>query len=398
MSGMKRLAKRLLPFCLIPLLLVSGLNGRAYAEGNGDSEEAQGEILLAVVGYVVEQSETVVLGHRQAQQELELVISSGARRGEVITMQHVTHPAAGRGLYKVGDRVYVQETQGEEGYSSYYIVGYARSSTLLWMFLVFVALVILVGRQVGARSLLGMAVSFAIIFAFILPRIFKGDAPVGVVLLGAALAMPVSYYLAHGLNRKTTVALVGSFLGLVLTALLALLCVDATHLTGFASDEAGFLQSIRPGEIDIRGLLLAGMVIGVLGVLDDITVAQAAIVEQLRAADSSLAWRQLYARAMRVQLYARAMRVGQDHIASMVNTLMLVYAGAALPLLLLLSDRSLPLAYVLSHEVIAEEAVRVLVTSIGLVAAVPITTLLASLAMGKHEMPRAVGGDRRSAR
>jgi len=124
---MKRLAKRLLPFCLIPLLLVSGLNGRAYAEGNGDSEEAQGEILLAVVGYVVEQSETVVLGHRQAQQELELVISSGARRGEVITMQHVTHPAAGRGLYKVGDRDLLS-------YSPLFCPGYSRATLQLAWF------------------------------------------------------------------------------------------------------------------------------------------------------------------------------------------------------------------------------------------------------------------------
>jgi uncharacterized membrane protein len=168
-------------------------------------------------------------------------------------------------------------------------------------------------------------------------------------------------------------------MSLILTGVISVAFVRAVRLTGFASDEAGFLQAMRPGEIDIVGLLLAGMVISVIGVLDDVTVAQAGIVAQLRDANPSFDWR---------QLYLRAMQVGQDHIASMVNTLVLVYAGAALPLLLLLTDRSLPLAYVLSHEVVAEEIVRILVTSIGLVAAVPITTFLASLVMVRRRGTR----------
>jgi len=190
-------------------------------------------------------------------------------------------------------------------------------------------------------------------------------------VLGAALAMPGGYYLAHGLNWKTTIALLGSFLGLGLTGALAAAFVGAAHLSGFASEEMSLLGALRPGEIDARGLLLAGIVVGMIGVLDDITVAQASVVEQLSAANVALDWR---------QLYLRAMKVGQDHIASMVNTLVLVYAGASLALLLLLTDQSLPFLYVLSHEVIAEEIVRMLVMSMGLVAAVPITTFLASLA------------------
>lgn len=139
------------------------------------------------------------------------------------------------------------------------------------------------------------------------------------------------------------------------------------------------LQAMNAGEIDIRGLLLAGMVVGVLGVLDDVTVAQAGVVEQLQALDTALTWR---------QLYTRAMHVGHDHIASVVNTLALVYTGSALPLLLLLGDRSLPPLYVLSHEVVAEEVVRMLVTSSGLVATGPITTLLAALATRWSQLTR----------
>jgi len=196
-----------------------------------------------------------------------------------------------------------------------------------------------------------------------------------VALMAAALAMPPGYLLAHGPNVKTGVALVGSLLGIAVTGLLAVGAVALTGLTGYAAEEAGFLQALSGGGWDVRGLLLAGMMVGVLGVLDDITVAQAGTVQQLHGANPELSWR---------ELYGRAMHVGQDHIASMVNTLALVYAGASLPLLILLRDASAPLGYLLSQELIAEEIVRMLVTSCGLVSAVPVTTLLAALAFRRQ--------------
>ena len=378
--SMKRVAGVVLFLSAAVALIFLGLGiarNVAADDGNtGDGDQAtdqpQEQILEATVGLVVEQQEKEMMGYTQTRQKLELIISKGPRRREVIVVDHWVQSFAGQVPYQVGDKVYVNESQDMEGHPAYYIVGYARSGTLLWMALLFVGIVVVVGRLRGASSLLGMALSFVVIFVVILPRMATGQNPVLVAVLGTALAMPFTYYLAHGLNRKTTVALGGSLMGLALTGVLGMVFVQTTHLSGYASEEAGFLQSMRPGEIDIKGLLLAGMVISVLGVLDDITVAQAAIVEQLKAANPKLDWR---------QLYGRAMRVGQDHIASMVNTLVLVYAGAALPLLLLLSDRSLPLDYVISHEVVAEQAVRVLVTSIGLVAAVPVTTIIASLVM-----------------
>jgi uncharacterized membrane protein len=166
---------------------------------------------------------------------------------------------------------------------------------------------------------------------------------------------------------------VGTALALALTVLLAWIMIQWVGLTGYASEEASFLQMAAPGLYRIRDLLMAGIVIGVLGVLDDVTVSQAAIVQQLREANAQLGF---------AELYRRAMQVGQDHIASMVNTLALVYAGAALPLLLLLRESPLPLTYLLSQEIIAEEVVRMLVASIGLMAAVPLTTLLAAGATG----------------
>jgi uncharacterized membrane protein len=370
-EAMLRTIRWVLPGILVAILLV-GVVSCSRGANDGVQGGPRDEVLVGTVISVVEERETELMGHAQIQQKLALMINAGPRRGDVVVVDHEII-ADTQAPYRTGERLYFTRSEDAQGRASYYVVGYDRGSRLFLMFLLFVALVVVIGRKGGARSLLGMALSFGVILFFILPRISQGDDPVLVAVLGAALVMPISYYLAHGLNRKTTVALAGSLVGLVLTGLLAMAFVGAVRLTGTASEEVGFLQAMHPVNIDVRGLLLAGMVISVLGVLDDITVAQSAIVEQLQAANPALDWR---------ELYTRAMRVGQDHIASMVNTLVLVYAGAALPLLILLSDRSLPFWYVLSHETVAEEVVRVLVTSTGLVSAVPITTIMAAVAIG----------------
>jgi uncharacterized membrane protein len=327
------------------------------------------DLMPATVAYVVDEREVELLGEAQVVQTLELAIGAGPRKGEIVIVEHGAIPSVYVPRYRAGDRVYLRAHVSPDGSTVYEIAVRDRTFPLGWMTILFVGLVVLAGGQRGARSLLGLALSFVVIFFFVLPRVAAGQQPVWTALLGCGAAMPVSYYLSHGLGRKTTVALVGSLLALGLTSVIAVAFVAGGRLSGFSGDEAGFVGALYGGAIDMRGLLLGGMIIGVLGVLDDVTVAQAATVEQLREANPRLdTW----------ELYRRAMHVGQDHIASMVNTLVLVYAGAALPLLLLLTDQSLPVGYVLSQELVAEEVVRMLVTSSGLVAAVPVTTLLAA--------------------
>jgi uncharacterized membrane protein len=352
--------------------LIAPMAARAEADASGAGGPSE-TLLNATVAYIVDEREIEVLGELQVVQTLELAIGSGPRRGEIVTVEHGQMLGVHGAGYRVGDRVYLRQIHAPDEIADYEIATRDRTFPLLWMVLVFVGLVVLAGGQRGARSLVAMGLSFVAIFALVLPRVAAGEAPVWTALLGCGVAMPFTYYVSHGLNRKTTIALAGSLLSLGLTAAIAVAFVAGARLTGFSGDEAGFVRSLYGGAIDLRGLLLAGMIIGVLGVLDDITVAQAAIVVQLREANRDLdAW----------QLYRRAMQVGQDHIASMVNTLVLVYAGAALPLLLLVTDQSLPIAYVLSQELISEEVVRMLVTSSGLVAAVPLTTLLAARWIG----------------
>src|SRR3990167_9390460 len=224
-----------------------------------------------------------------------------------------------------------------------------------------------------------MGLSFFVIFTFVLPQILSGKDPIFIAITASLFIIPISFYLSHGLNRKTTAAVIGTIIALVVTGILANVFVDAARLTGFASEEAAFLQQAKPDLINIRGLLLAGIIIGVLGILDDITVSQAAIVSQLKSTSTKIPfW----------ELLNRSMDIGRDHIASMVNTLVLVYTGAAMPLLLLFSNNPQPFSELINYEIIAEEIVRTLVASIGLVLAVPITTLLAAFIFARKSEER----------
>ena len=238
------------------------------------------------------------------------------------------------------------------------------------LLILFVVSTIAVAKWRGILSLIGMGVSFLVIFSFILPKILSGSNPVEIAILGSLIIIPVSFFLSHGFNKKTIVAIAGTLIALIITGVLANVFVEAAKLTGFASEEAGFLQVARQGTVNIKGLLLAGIIIGVLGVLDDITISQSAIVFQLKKANEKLKFN---------ELYKRAMNIGRDHISSMINTLVLVYTGAALPLLLLFIDNPHPFSEIANYEIIADEIVRTLVGSIGLILAVPITTVIASL-------------------
>lgn len=308
-------------------------------------------------------------GRQNLYQQLEVEISQGSLKERKIIVEVGDIPIVGQQKYKTGDKVLVSLSHDLEGNEIFFLAEFVRREWLGWLFLIFVFLAILIGHWRGLSSLVSLGVSFLVIFKFILPQIYVGKDPVLIAILGSLLIIPFSFYLSHGLNKKTTIAVFSTFLALIITGLLARFFVEATRLTGYASEEAGFLQFARPGVVNIKGLVLAGIIIGALGILDDITVAQAAIVQQLRQADKKMKPR---------ELFSRAMSVGQDHIASMINTLILVYAGAALPLLLLFVDSPLPFSQVINYEIIAEEIIRALVGSIGLITAVPLTTMLAS--------------------
>ena len=312
-------------------------------------------------------------------------VDQGADRGESFEFEYSRGPRT-RAI-EVGDDVIVGKSgeppvevaPGVAPPPRYYFVDFDRRVPLLALSLVFAAVVIALSRWRGLAALAGLAVSLLVLAKFVLPAILEGSDPLLVAIVGGATIMFLALYLAHGVTAATTTAVLGTLSSLFLTGLLALFFVDLSLFTGAGSEEAAFLQ-INQQQVDLQGLLLASIVIGTLGVLDDVTVTQASAVWELHRANPRYGVR---------GLYRAAVRVGRDHIASTVNTLVLAYAGASLPLLILFSVSERPLGQIVNTETVAEEVVRTLVGSIGLVASVPITTALAAAVVTS-------GGNRRT--
>lgn len=273
-----------------------------------------------------------------------------------------------------GDDVVVVQNDTPDG-TSYTIVDHQRTTGLWVLAAAFVVALLAFGRWQGATALVGLAVTFGVLLLFVVPAILDGRPPLLVAIVGASAIMLSVLYLTHGFSLSTTVALVGTLASLVLTGLLSALAVAGLHLTG-VTDDISMAVEVAHG-VDMEGLLLAGIVIGSLGVLDDVTVTQAVTVAELARANPEYRTR---------ELYGAATRVGRSHIASVVNTIVLAYAGASLPLLLLTVADSGSLGGVVTTQFISQEIVRSAVATLGLVAAVPVTTgLAAAVLRGRNQ-------------
>lgn len=278
--------------------------------------------------------------------------------------------------YSVGDSVYVLQAN-LAGQPVYNVIDYVRTPGIYLLFGIFATVTLLIAGFKGFKSLLALILSFAIIFIVVLPSLLSGSNPIIVIILACSVIVVLNYYLSHDFSIKSTIAIIGTVISLVITVLFAELFVNLTRLTGFAAEEANFLDSLTQGNIDIRALLMAGVIIGMVGILDDITISQSAIAYELKKTDKTLNWR---------QLYKKTMNIGRDHIASVVNTLILVYTSASLPLLLLFINSRYDFTYILNLEIVSQEVITTLITSTGLIIAVPITTFIASYVFGKSEI------------
>lgn len=325
-------------------------------------------------------------------------VTSGPDKGRSFT--DVVHPGAPR-QYTVGQEVVLAYAPKAPENLRYSVTDVDRDVPMALLAGVFALAVVVIGRLRGVFALVALAISFGVLTLFILPAVLQGSDPLLVAVVGGSAIMLIALYMCHGLNARTSVAVLGTLTSLLVIGLLGAAFIDWAHLTGNTDDQTGLVHGLYPG-IEIKGLLLAGIIIGSLGVLDDVTVTQTSAVWELKEADPHASWR---------KLYGAAMRIGRDHIASVVNTLVMAYAGASLPLLLLFSIADSGVGTVATSEVVAEEVVRTLVGSIGLVLSVPVTTVLAALVVSadRHTVDtgsrpatgsraRSGGGRRRRAR
>ncbi|GLX07929.1 YibE/F family protein [Microbispora sp. NBRC 16548] len=295
-------------------------------------------------------------------------ITGGPEEGRSVITDLPTGPGAQR--FAVGeDVVLVHMPDGALDAPEYLLSDHDRSAPL-WLFVAAFALaVVAFGRWRGLTALIGLAVTFVLLLTFVVPAILAGEPPALVAIVGSAAIMLAVLYLTHGFTIATSMAVLGTLVSLTLTGLLSAFAIDVAHLAGVTDDSSFLLDGNY--RINGQGLLLAGIIIGALGVLDDVTVTQAATVGELAMANPGYTFG---------RLYRAAARVGRAHIASVINTIVLAYAGAALPLLLLFSVGDQPLGDVLRNPVLAQEIIRSIVGTLGLIAAVPVTTALAALA------------------
>ncbi|WSD92259.1 YibE/F family protein [Streptomyces canus] len=293
-------------------------------------------------------------------------VDTGNDKGRTFT--EIVQPDQSRQLHE-GQKVVVAYEPSAPRDLQYSVADVNRRLPMGLLAGIFALAVVIVGRMRGVMALVALAISFLLLNFFVLPAILQGSNPLLVAVVGSSAIMLIALYMCHGLSARTSVAVLGTLISLILIGILGSQFIGWAALTGNTDDNTGLIHGLYP-SIDMSGLLLAGVIIGSLGVLDDVTVTQTSAVWELHEANPTMGWR---------GLYRAGIRIGRDHIASVVNTLVLAYAGAALPLLLLFSIAQSSVGTVANSELVAEEIVRTLVGSIGLVASVPVTTVLAAL-------------------
>lgn len=323
-------------------------------------------------------AKVVVIEKEEATEELteplliqttRLVLTSGEESGKELTVEYQVRGAqAIEKKLQPGDAVIVDKNILPDGTINYYVTEPFRLNALAWLGILFFVVTVGAAGRRGLFAFLGLITTFAIIVWFIIPQISHGASPFLICLVGAALIAGVSLGLGHGFTRQTGLALGSIVITILLAMGLSVAAVAGAHLFGLGSEEAYYLQYGFASTINLRGLLLGGIIIGVLGVLDDVAMAQVAVVAELRAVNPTLLPR---------ELYARASRIGREHIVAVVNTLVLAYVGAAFPLVLMFQTFTTPWWVTLNTELVSEEVVRTLIGSVSLVVAVPIATALA---------------------
>lgn len=311
-------------------------------------------------------------GSLAEQQNVKLIGLTGEFAGKEVEFAGIgDYDVVKKNIYKERDRVLVVASFDETGIATFYITDYVRSNSLLYLTVLFIFILVIIGGIKGLRSIISLTVTFLVVVKYILPQILNGANPLTVTIIGSLLILLSVIYITEGFKKRSHIAVVSILISLVLTIVISKIFILFAHLSGLSGEEAISLVSLGGSFINFQGLLLAGIIIGALGVLDDVVISQIVTVEKLVEVDSS---------RNRKEIFKKAYEVGTSHISSMTNTLFLAYAGASLPLLLFfVSGESAFSSWgqVINNEQIATEIVRTLAGSIGLILAVPISTGIA---------------------
>jgi len=331
-------------------------------------EVKQGFYTATVVN--VEQKTDPSTGQEGKVKTVTLEITSGDKKGQEAKSSWVPVSAEEEEIFSLnqGDKVIVQYTKMNE-MESWSIMDKQRAGVLWWLLIILAVVLIVISRWYGIKSLATLFITALVILYFLVPQIAKGADPLIITILAAGFFIIPSLLLSHGFNKKTYIAIVGIVFSVIIVAILAKLVISWAQLTGINTEET-FYINLGEQKINLLNLLLAGIILGTVGVMDDIAITQSSVVLELRKINKNLAWQ---------EVFKKAMQVGNDHIASVINTLFLAYVGASLPLVLLLTQQEIPFMIAIQREFVATEIIRILVGTIGLVLTVPLTTVIAAL-------------------
>lgn len=347
------------------ILFLFFISTPTFAQAQEVHQEFQ-ETVKAVVLEVVKQFDREIMGTGATTtvQEMRIQILEGERIGEVVPLDNDLT------ILKKGDKIFVNRLQAIDETEYYIFKDVERRFPLVVIVLMFVALVIWLSGMQGVRAVLSLALSIGSIMFLLIPALLAGWSPVWTSLGISGLILSVTLFFTHGFKPRVFVTFLGTFGAVFITCLIAYIWVEWMRFTGFSDDASVYLNFATGGKLDLTGLLLGGIIIGLLGVLDDVSITQASVVQELKAANPSLGFK---------ELYNRALRVGKDHVGSLVNTLALAYVGASLPMILLFAYSESSALIIMNQEIVAAEILRIVVGSIGLILAVPLTTALAAL-------------------
>ena len=339
-------------------------------QNGGPTATLGSQTVLARVTGIVEEGQINLNGRDQLYQVMSVDVLEGDYAGQSFQIDYGKRQLRNDNFRFVpGDQVYVMVDKTPSNKLVAYYEDYVRSQSLIILLAAFVVSLLIMGRWKGLGSLVALCFSMVVIINYVIPHILTGEDPVKVSLIGSVILLTATLYLTYGWNLKTHASVLSIMFSLLLTGALTLLFVSLTRLTGYGDENATYLLQMSTVQIDPRGLLLGGMIIGALGVLDDLVTSQSAAVVEIHDANPALGFR---------TTFQKAMRIGQDHVTATVNTLVLAYTGASLPLLLIFTLGNGSYSYFINSEFLAEEIVRTLVGSLGLIAAVPISTLIAT--------------------
>ncbi len=350
----------------------------SYAQ-NAPIQDPKQQYYKAIVEEIVESGHKTIENQTYYYQTLRVKILNGTLKGKFVIIQNGKDVQITKDqLVSANEQVIVSKITYPNGQSSYIIYDFYRLNTLLITLTIFFVVIVLIAGSKGFGSIFGLIAGLSIISFYILPNILKGQDPLTITLIGSTVILVVSTYLAHGISKKTTIAVVSTFIALLLAAFFSIIAIQFNKITGFGNEDLFTLQIGSTSVINIKGLFLSAIIIGTLGALNDITTTQATAVYELKEANHKL---KLEA------LFTKGMNIGKEHIASLINTLILAYVGSSFAVFIFLSlnPNHLPYWVIFNNEIISDEVIKIVAGSIGLLLSVPVVTFIASMVFEKEK-------------